>query len=251
MGNFATIGAATELSSDDRFQASSTSGGSASMQFGRPTQMQRTVSQGGPGATPLGNNRTRSKHGEKWNDGNKVGGGGGGQQGHTSGFNNSAPSRSIGQGNTPLEAIAPLRQSANRWDRKTVGTVDPDSPEIVDRKVKGLPNKLTMEKFDSISDQIITWANKSEKEKDGRTLIQVIQLVFEKATDEATWSKMYTRLCRKMMEQISLVTRQVFLKHHQCKRLILQPHSKPTVEEPSCAPIIDSIIMIMSFLNAS
>jgi hypothetical protein len=44
-------------------------------------------------------------------------------------------------------------------------TVDPDSPELVDRKVKGLLNKLTMEKFDSISDQIITWANKSEKEK--------------------------------------------------------------------------------------
>ena len=40
-------------------------------------------------------------------------------------------------------------------------------------------------------------------EKDGRTLIQVIRLVFEKATDEATWSEMYARLCRKMMEQIS------------------------------------------------
>ncbi|OBZ78219.1 hypothetical protein A0H81_01906 [Grifola frondosa] len=60
-----------------------------------------------------------------------------------------------------------------------------------------------MERFDSISDQIITWANRSEKEKDGQTLIQVIRLVFEKATDEATWSEMYARLCHKMMEQIS------------------------------------------------
>jgi translation initiation factor 4G len=60
-----------------------------------------------------------------------------------------------------------------------------------------------MEKFASISNQIIAWANKSEKEKDGRTLIQVIRLVFEKATDEATWSEMYAQLCRKMMEQIS------------------------------------------------
>ncbi|PBK86886.1 ARM repeat-containing protein, partial [Armillaria gallica] len=57
--------------------------------------------------------------------------------------------------------------------------------------------------FDSISDQIIAWANKSEKEKDGRTLIQVTRLVFEKATNEATWSEMYARLCRKIMEQIS------------------------------------------------
>ncbi len=102
-----------------------------------------------------------------------------------------------------LEPVAPLQQSANRWDRRSLGANDPDSPDVVDRKVKGLLNKLTMEKFDSISDQIIAWANKSEKEKDGRTLIQVIRLVFEKATDEATWSEMYARLCRKMMEQIS------------------------------------------------
>ncbi|KZT72291.1 hypothetical protein DAEQUDRAFT_755150 [Daedalea quercina L-15889] len=66
--------------------------------------------------------------------------------------------------------------------------------------VRSLLNKLTMERFDSISDQIIAWAN---KEQDGRTLIQVIRLVFEKATDEAAWSEMYARLCRKMMEQIS------------------------------------------------
>ncbi len=74
---------------------------------------------------------------------------------------------------------------------------------VVDRKVKALLNKLTMEKFDSISDQIIEWANKSENEKDGRTLIQVIDLVFDAATDGLMWSEMYARLCRKMMEQIS------------------------------------------------
>ncbi|KAF9501394.1 ARM repeat-containing protein [Pleurotus eryngii] len=94
-----------------------------------------------------------------------------------------------------LEPVAHLQQSAN--SRKALAA------EIVDRKVKGLLNKLTIEKFDSISDQIIEWANRSEREKDGRTLIQVIRLVVEKATDEATWSEMYARLCRKMMEQIS------------------------------------------------
>ncbi|KAK0486244.1 armadillo-type protein [Armillaria novae-zelandiae] len=102
-----------------------------------------------------------------------------------------------------LEPVAPLLQSANRWDRRLFIFSDPDSPDVVDRKVKGLLNKLTMEKFDSISDQIIAWANKSEKEKDGRTLIQVIRLVFESAIDQATWSEMYACLCRKMMEQIS------------------------------------------------
>ena len=60
-----------------------------------------------------------------------------------------------------------------------------------------------MEKFDPISDKIIAWANRSEAEKDGRTLTLVIKLVFERATDEAAWSEMYARLCKKMMEAIS------------------------------------------------
>lgn len=71
----------------------------------------------------------------------------------------------------------------------------------------------SMEKFESISNQIIEWANRLEKETDsrtliqvirlvfeketdGRTLIQVIQLVFEKINDEAAWSEMYATLCR-------------------------------------------------------
>ncbi|EIW83891.1 ARM repeat-containing protein, partial [Coniophora puteana RWD-64-598 SS2] len=74
---------------------------------------------------------------------------------------------------------------------------------MVDRKVRALLNKLTVDNFDSVSDQIITWANKSEEEKDGHTLIQVIRLVFERATAEASWNSTYARLCRKMMEQIS------------------------------------------------
>ncbi|TFK50965.1 ARM repeat-containing protein [Heliocybe sulcata] len=105
----------------------------------------------------------------------------------------------------PLEPVAPHQASANRCVPQSSARkpVNDDSPEVVDRKVCGLLNKLTMERFESISDQIIGWANKSKKEKDGRTLIQVIRLVFEKATDEAAWSEMYARLCRKMMEQIS------------------------------------------------
>jgi len=78
-----------------------------------------------------------------------------------------------------------------------------ESSEIIEREVKALLDELTMERFDSISDQIIQWENKSVNEKDGRTLIQVIRLVFEKATDDAACNEMYALLCRKMMEQIS------------------------------------------------
>ena len=53
-----------------------------------------------------------------------------------------------------FEPVAPLQVTANRWDRKTF-QADGDSPEMVEQKVKGLLNKLMMEKFNSISDQII------------------------------------------------------------------------------------------------
>jgi translation initiation factor 4G len=100
------------------------------------------------------------------------------------------------------DPVAPLQASENRWDRKTF-LVGQDSRELVECKVRGLLNKLTMEKFESISDQVIAWANMSEKETDGRTIIQVIRLVFENATEKAAWSEIYARLCRKMVDQIS------------------------------------------------
>ena len=34
-------------------------------------------------------------------------------------------------------------------------------------------------------------------------LIQVIRLIFEQATDDANWSEIYARLCRKMVETFS------------------------------------------------
>lgn len=76
----------------------------------------------------------------------------------------------------------PLSHSEKRWVPVTLlkgrAANDTDSRDIVDRKVKGLLNKLTMSKLDLILDQIIAWANKPQSEKDGRTFIQVIHLVF-------------------------------------------------------------------------
>jgi translation initiation factor 4G len=189
MGQFSTT--ASKMSSEERFQASNT-GRSVSVTGplgSRPPTMIRTISQSG-----TGRDRTRSKRGANESSRASVTG-------------NAGPAMPVSTMGPPMELIAPLEASANRWvatsTRRSGSGIDSESPEIVDRKVKALLNKLTMERFDSISDQIIAWANKSERETDGRTLIQVIKLVFEKATDEATFSEMYARLCRKMMEQIS------------------------------------------------
>jgi len=190
MGQFSTT--AGKMSSEERFLAASTGRSvsvTASSLGGRPPTMVRTISQSG-----TGRERTRSKRGTADSSRTSVPG-------------NAGPSMPVSMMGPPMDHIAPLEISANRWvagsTRRSGSGVDTDSPEMVDRKVKGLLNKLTMERFDSISDQIIAWANKSEREKDGRTLIQVIKLVFEKATDEATFSEMYARLCRKMMDLIS------------------------------------------------
>ncbi|KAG9043102.1 hypothetical protein FS837_010031 [Tulasnella sp. UAMH 9824] len=103
------------------------------------------------------------------------------------------------------ESLAPSQQRENRWTptMRSKPTVDEDSPEYVERKIRALLNKLTVDNFDSISNQIISCANKSENEKDAATMTLVIKLIFEKALDEELWSEVYARLCRKMMEQIS------------------------------------------------
>ncbi|KAJ3730680.1 armadillo-type protein [Lentinula raphanica] len=115
-----------------------------------------------------------------------------------------AGAAACGSEGVSLEIVTTLHLTAKRRKAKALASVVQESPELVDRKVKALLNKLTLENFDSISDQIIAWANKSEKEIDGpKTLIRVICLIFEKATDEAIWSEVYATLCRKMMSQIS------------------------------------------------
>ena len=119
------------------------------------------------------------------------------------------PSLAI-SGNKPMDLSAfevPVMIPVNRWAApipiREPDATDTEYLELVDREVKALLTKLTMANFDFISDQIIAWANVSVHETNGWTLIHVIRLIFEKASDEVKWSEMYAHLCRKMMESIS------------------------------------------------
>ena len=224
MGQFQTTPRVAS-SSEDRFAASvraaSTSGSFAPGRGAVP--MARSSSQGGVGGhpnavppSPGGAGRTRSQRGRQRIDSIKGGG-------NPQAYNQQQQPQVNYQGNAMgFEPIAPLQASENRWTpaSRARAQVDENAPEVVERKVKALLNKLTLEKFDSISDQIITWANKSENESNGATLIHVIKLVFEKATDEATWSEMYARLCRKMMEQISMDVQDEGVKNNEGKPIV-------------------------------
>ncbi|OQO10396.1 hypothetical protein B0A48_03692 [Cryoendolithus antarcticus] len=101
-----------------------------------------------------------------------------------------------------------LEKSTSGWTARSItagpmaNAPDPSgnmAPDMVQRKVKASLNKMTPEKFDKISDQILEIASQSKNESDGRTLRQVIQLTFEKACDEAHWAGMYAQFCQKML----------------------------------------------------
>ena len=77
------------------------------------------------------------------------------------------------------------------------------APDVVQRKVKSNLNKMTPNNFEKITIQILDISAQSKDENDGRTLRQVIQLTFEKATDEAHWAQMYAEFCKRMLESMS------------------------------------------------
>ena len=118
----------------------------------------------------------------------------------------------------PLTAgvdLKPIVPTATGWKPRSVGqnatgAAGPApggaghmAPDLVQRKVKSNLNKMTPNNFDKISDQILEIAGQSKDETDGRTLRQVIQLTFEKATDEAHWAQIYAEFCQRMLQSMS------------------------------------------------
>jgi translation initiation factor 4G len=105
--------------------------------------------------------------------------------------------------------LKPIERTASGWTPHSLSrtAAPPPSghlpPDIVQRKVKAALNKMTPEKFDKISDQVLEIAGQSKDEQDGRTLRQVIQLTFEKACDEQHWSSMYAKFCARMLNTMS------------------------------------------------
>ncbi|KAI0685817.1 hypothetical protein C8T65DRAFT_773709 [Cerioporus squamosus] len=71
-----------------------------------------------------------------------------------------------------------------------------------DSTVRALLDELVTGQFDSASDQIIAYVNRSEHETDGGTLSAVTELVYELATETQTSCATYARLCKKLMERI-------------------------------------------------
>ncbi|KAM0334029.1 hypothetical protein ACHAQA_001049 [Verticillium albo-atrum] len=163
---------------------------------------------------PMGPPMSRNTSSSNINPSNSRRGPGGSQRGNSR-RDNYGPKEAQAAKTMPLTQgmeLKPIVVSASGWKPTSLGkgpaaaAAAPSGnmdPEMVQRKVKAALNKMTPEKFDKIADQILTIVAQSKNESDGRTLRQVIQLTFEKATDEAHWASMYAKFCKRMLDTMS------------------------------------------------
>lgn len=87
---------------------------------------------------------------------------------------------------------------AKKWkEEKKVSTPEAAAgDEVFVREMRAVLNKLTIEKFDQLSDQIISLVSQSARPNKGIPVI--MQLVFEKATTQHHFINMYVNLCVKL-----------------------------------------------------
>ncbi|KAL9556688.1 hypothetical protein MBANPS3_001739 [Mucor bainieri] len=199
-----TPGASSNMTGDSMFRMNSRDGRMEMGKFnmGRPltgrnnsSHMERQGSHGGGGGG---------------RGGGSMRGGRGGGSGMKVIRNPAILNQQQGAPTIPMEQVAPLEKTENRWVPTVASQVAQPpaegelmSQEYITRKVNALLNKLTVEKFDSISAQIFEYARQSAKENDGRSLRTVMKLTFEKACDEPAFASMWARLCRSMYDAMT------------------------------------------------
>eukprot|EP01137_Pigoraptor_chileana_P026610 Opistho-2@8165 len=103
-------------------------------------------------------------------------------------------SRTLSRNSSASDMVATISQArTNRWVPPSVFRDCVASEELVFRKVRGILNRLTAEKFDSLCDQLINV---------GITNINVLRgiivLLFEKALDEPSYSSLYAEVARRV-----------------------------------------------------
>ncbi|OLL24653.1 Eukaryotic translation initiation factor 4 gamma [Neolecta irregularis DAH-3] len=220
--------AASTLTSQQRFELSSKQGGSQS----RGANATGSQPVGAfpvmgahfkPSLGPLGSGRSASASGVSTSIGAVPGSprakstrGGGSRRGGTSESKSRHEKSDMEKGLTiPIDQIKPLEASASRWKPRALAEISAEAgpalgnedplmtPDTVQRKVKALLNKITPNNEEKITAQILDIASQSKRETDGQTLRQVIQLTFEKATDEPNFSSVYADSARHMMDQMN------------------------------------------------
>lgn len=131
-----------------------------------------------------------SRNDSKSRSGSFGGGRGGGRQGSKSGLRDKRGSSQI---SLLPEEIVPLTMSENRWKRPS----NKDATDALLLKLTGILNKLTFEKFDVLTNQIL-----DIKIEANDTLEEFVTILFEKVLDEPNFSSLYAALCARLMESL-------------------------------------------------
>lgn len=115
--------------------------------------------------------------------------------------------RQVQKPNVIQKKVAPIERSEDKKVPASALGILPKTTEdiipthIVIRDIRELLRKLTSEKFDFVSDQIIEYANRSRDEKDGRILRELTNLIIERLKPQEICA-VYAQLCRKIVENI-------------------------------------------------
>jgi translation initiation factor 4G len=113
-----------------------------------------------------------------------------------------------------MEPLAPLAGSADAcisfYDHRSF---ELDSAGLLCPNVEALLDKLTLARLSPISDQLLAWANSSEKERYAQTVQFVIRAIYEHALNNAWRSELYAALCKMMMERISPKVQDITIKN--------------------------------------
>ncbi|RKP03118.1 hypothetical protein CXG81DRAFT_9956, partial [Caulochytrium protostelioides] len=99
--------------------------------------------------------------------------------------------------------VKPLERGKNAYIPKALAkqvgvVIQEDAATERIRAIKSLLNKLTLERFDAIAEQIAKVGI-----PDDEALASVIDLIYEKALDETHFASMYARLCQYLVENLS------------------------------------------------
>ncbi|XP_004537439.3 eukaryotic translation initiation factor 4 gamma 2, partial [Ceratitis capitata] len=100
----------------------------------------------------------------------------------------------------PSPSPTPPPPAAGRWVppslRPQHGLTQSEKNDAVFRRVRGILNKLTPEKFQELSDELLKLDLNSIQILNG-----VILLIFDKALDEPKYSSMYAQLCKRLSQE--------------------------------------------------
>ncbi|EDW99338.2 eukaryotic translation initiation factor 4 gamma 1 isoform X2 [Drosophila yakuba] len=157
--------------------------------------------------------------------------------------------------NLSLNQDVKLSENENAWRPRVLNKSDSESDaksaheknELV-RRVRGILNKLTPERFDTLVEEIIKLKIDTPDKVD-----EVIVLVFEKAIDEPNFSVSYARLCQRLAAEVKVIDERMEsenksnLAHFRNALLdkteqeFTQNVSQSTAKEKKLQPIVDKI----------